>query len=121
VIPISYMGLVSRKPAPLEKVVNKAEKHIIHKAIEWKGMLDDGIVGSLSELARGKGISRTRVTQILNLLKLPSEIKENLANQTNQKFIRFFTERRLREIATIRHPGGQIRKFQEMEDMALER
>jgi hypothetical protein len=118
---MSYIGLVARKSVPLEKVVNWPEKHIIHKAIEWKRMLDQGIAGSLSELAREEGISRTRVTQILNLLKLPSEIRENLANQTNHKFIRFFTERRLRKIATIRHPRRQIRKFQDMKNMTLEK
>jgi hypothetical protein len=38
---MSYVRLVSRKCPPLEKVVNTPEKHIIHKAIEWKRMLDE--------------------------------------------------------------------------------
>jgi hypothetical protein len=71
---MSYIGLVARKCLPLEKVVNKPEKHIIHKAFEWKRMLDNGAVGSLMENAAKEGLTRARVTQIMNLLKLPDEV-----------------------------------------------
>ena len=33
-----------------------------------------------TELARKLGISRARVTQMLNLLKLPEELKEEIQN-----------------------------------------
>jgi len=51
----------------------KKSKHIIHKAIEWKKKLDDGTVASMSEIARKESLTRARVTQIMNLLKLPAE------------------------------------------------
>jgi len=41
-------------------------------------MIDRGEVKNQSELARIKGISRARVTQILNLLKLDKSIINNL-------------------------------------------
>jgi ParB-like chromosome segregation protein Spo0J len=93
---MSYMGLVSRNPAPLEKVVNSPEKHIIHKAIEWKRMLDEGIVKSLNEIAKRERLSRARVTQVMNLLKLPEEVKLLLARLGEPKEIRKYSERRLR-------------------------
>jgi hypothetical protein len=50
-------------------------KHIIHKAVKWKKMLDDGVVVSMSEIARKEDLTRARVTQIMNLLKLPAEMQ----------------------------------------------
>jgi hypothetical protein len=93
---MSYMGLVSRKPAVLEKVVNKPGKHIIHKAIEWKRMLDEGAVGSLKEIAAKEGLTRARVTQVMNLLKLPDELKMFLAGLDDSQEIRKHSERKLR-------------------------
>jgi hypothetical protein len=41
-------------------------------------MIDDGIISSMSDIARKEGLTKARVTQIMNLLKLPPEIQENL-------------------------------------------
>ena len=49
----------------------------IYLAKEYKKMIDSGKVKNQAELARKLGISRARVTQILNLLKLkPATIQE---------------------------------------------
>lgn len=42
------------------------------------------------------GVSRARVTQYLNLLKLPSAISVHLAESSDPKIIGYFTESRLR-------------------------
>jgi len=47
-------------------------------AREWQEALDRGKYTSRAELARKKGISRARVTQILNLLKLHPEVQEKV-------------------------------------------
>jgi hypothetical protein len=44
-------------------------KHLIQKALQWKKMLDDGEVVSLSELAKKEGLIRARIIHIMNLLK----------------------------------------------------
>ena len=62
-----YIDIKVKKP---EKM-----KHIIHKAVKWKKMLDDGSAESMSEIARIEGLTRARVTQIMNLLKLPAEMQ----------------------------------------------
>jgi hypothetical protein len=93
---MSYMGLVARKSVPLGKVVNNPEKHIIHKAIEWKRMFDDGVVGSLSEIAKREGLTRARVTQVMNLLKLSDGVKMFLAGLNDPREIRKHSERKLR-------------------------
>ena len=63
-IPIDYDRSVINKVKQPEKI-----KHIIHKAVEWKQMLDDGFVNSMGEIARKEGLTPSRVTQIMNLLK----------------------------------------------------
>jgi hypothetical protein len=69
---------------------------VIHKAVEWKKMLDDGSVSSMSEIARNEGLTRARVTQIMNLLKLPADMQNFLLKLEDPKGIRKFSERKLR-------------------------
>jgi hypothetical protein len=59
-------------------------------------MLDNGEVGSLNEIAVKEGLIRARVTQIMNLLKLPEEMREFLLRLDDPKEIRKYSERRLR-------------------------
>ena len=94
---MSYMGLVTRKSVPQRIPVNTLQRHIIHKAIEWKSMLDGGIVTSLNEIAKKEGLSRARVTQVMNLLKLPVEVKTFLAGLDDSLEIRRHSERKLRK------------------------
>ena len=46
----------------------------IYLAKEYKQMIESGEVKNQAELARIKGISRVRVNQILNILKLENNI-----------------------------------------------
>ena len=48
----------------------------IYLAKEYKKIIDSGKVKNQAELARIKGISRARITQILNLLKLDKDTLE---------------------------------------------
>ncbi len=105
---ISYVQTSLQKSAsnePLEPektdMVNK-HQHIIHKAVGWKKILDDGEAGSLSEIAEKHGLTRAKVTQIMNLLKLSPEWKNFLLGLTDPKEIRRYPERRLRNY----HIGG---------------
>jgi hypothetical protein len=64
--------------------------------MKWKRMLNDGSVRSYSEIAAKEGLTRARVTQIMNLLKLPPEWKAFLAGLDDPKDIRKYYERGLR-------------------------
>ncbi len=46
----------------------------IYLARQWQQDLDKGKYSSRADLSRKLGVSRARVTQILNLLKLPEDI-----------------------------------------------
>ena len=63
-----------------------------------------------AELAHRHGMTRARVTQIMNLLKLEPEMREEILNLPDKE-PRFFTERRLRKIAGLSSPKKQILAF----------
>lgn len=73
-------------------------------------MLNAGVVNNQAELARKLGLSRARVTQIMNLLKLPVDIREYILQLPHTKQ-RGFTERKLREIAALSTAQVQRKAF----------
>ena len=84
------------------------------KALEYQKMLSMGVAKNKAEIARIEGISRARVTQILDLLKLAPEIQNYLMTIEDRKDPKILTERRLRKIAKINNHKLQIKKFQEL-------
>ncbi len=83
--------------------------HPLHIAKKFQNQLEAGSVNK-AELARRYGISRARVTQIMNLLNLESGIKEEILNMS-QSEQRYFTERKLRKIAGLSSPKKQLQTF----------
>jgi hypothetical protein len=79
-------------------------------AREWKEALDRGEYKSQADLARKKGISGARVTQILNLLKLDEEVQEIVASLGDPLSSSSVTERRLRGIVGL-SVREQMRSF----------
>lgn len=61
-------------------------------------MLDDGAVESLSQIAKKEGLTCARVTQIMNLLKLPAELRAFLVGLNDPKEIRKYSERNIRKV-----------------------
>ena len=57
------------------------------------------------------GVSRGRVTQHLNLLKLPSRIVDYLADCTDPVVLGYFTERRLRPMTMKADKAEVLRWF----------
>jgi DNA repair protein RadC len=68
----------------------------IYLAKEYKKMLYSGKIKNKAELARIKGISRARVTQILRLLKLNPLIIQELEKLGDPLKSKIITERMLR-------------------------
>jgi len=68
----------------------------IYLAKEYKQMIDNRQVKNQSGLARKLGISRVRIHQILNLLKLDSLIIQELEKFSDPLKSRIITERMLR-------------------------
>ncbi|UCG12256.1 MAG: hypothetical protein JSU72_17435 [Deltaproteobacteria bacterium] len=103
IIPIKWKNSVNRKSKnSAQRFHQYPTKHIIHKAIEWQGMLDEGLAESLNDIAKVENLSRARVKQIMDLLKLPAEVKEFLIGLQNPAEIRRYSERRLRNNQTTK-------------------
>jgi hypothetical protein len=85
---------VVEKPSTLKKTY----RNPIFLAREYKKMIDSGEVKNQAELATLKGISRARVTQILNLLKLNKSIIDNLEEIGDPMNRKVISERELRKI-----------------------
>ena len=60
------------------------------------------------------GVSRARVTQHLNVLKLPATVVEFLADCRDPAVLRHFTERRLRVLTGMGFPEEIVPAFKEM-------
>jgi len=77
-------------------------------AREWEKMLRSGKYVSQSALARKLGVSRVRVTQVLNLLRLTPEALEKVAGLGDPLTSPIVTERKLRPLIAL--PGAKQRR-----------
>lgn len=60
------------------------------------------------------GVSRARVRQSLNLLKLPAKITTQLETLKEPRLLAFLTERRLRPVTRLTNPGKQRQAFRRL-------
>lgn len=68
----------------------------------------------MSQLANERGMTRARMTQIMNLLKLAPEIRDYIKNLEDTDEIKYFTEKKLRSIAILPKPNMQLVKFEKL-------
>lgn len=87
-------------------------------ALEWQQMLNGDNTLTLSKIAGNMGISRARVTQIMNLLKLPKEIISHVASVSDKKECRLFCERNLRQILTREDTAARLTAFRQLRTLA---
>ncbi len=73
----------------------------IFLAREWRKTLESGEYASQTALARKLGVSRVRVTQVLNLLLLAPEALEKIAGLGDPLTSSIVTERKLRPIVNL--------------------
>lgn len=91
-----------------EAIGNAAEEPLL-----FQGLLGAGIVENRSRLAEMLGFSRARITQVLNLLKLPEELRrEVLADDS-------ITEYQLRPLIRIEGARKQLEMFRELQSKKL--
>jgi len=88
-----------------KKAVNskpsRTYKNPVFLALEWEKALETGNYPSQTALARELGISRVRVTQVLNLLRLAPEVLEQIAGLGDPLASPTVTERKLRPLVNL--------------------
>ena len=91
------------------------ELFVLDEARRYQEYLERKDVNTKTEIAEIFGVSKARVTQYLNLLKLPKRIIKFLDNnRENIKVRKFFTERRLRPLTWMDKKEQCIEKFNEI-------
>ena len=68
----------------------------------------------MSQLAKEQMMTRARMTQIMNLLKLAPEIRDYIKNLEEPDEIKYFTEKKLRSIASLPMRNMQLVKFDKL-------
>jgi hypothetical protein len=108
--PLLFKKIVYDQPTIID-LINRAERY----QNELKeARLNQGRVNTQAGLARKLKISKARLTQIMNLLKLAPEIQESLKNLSDPSLLRYFNEKRLRPITCIKDKHTQLEKFEEL-------
>lgn len=79
--------------------------------IVWQGLLESGKIANQAEIAHQEGITRSRVTQVMGMLRLAPEIQEKILVMPDAIHKSLLTERVLRPIGTITYYGNQILEF----------
>ncbi len=96
------------KPDPPPKPRPSRAAQMLALAHEFQGLIDSGEVADRATLARQLGLTRARLTQILDLLLLAPDIQEDILVGGSGPA----TERRLRELARTPAWPEQRRLFQ---------
>jgi len=85
------------------------------EAQRYSGILkNDPFVKTQADLAREMGVSRVRITQVMNLLKLAPEVQERLLGLEDETAVRYFSEHRLRALVQIENTERQVKEFQKI-------
>ena len=82
-----------QKYQSLQKVKNP-----IHEARRYQQIYELTSVQTYAQVAQHFGVSRARVCQMLNLLRLPDEILDYVEDLDEPEGLKQFTERRLRKV-----------------------
>jgi hypothetical protein len=93
------------------KQITQIYRNPIYLAKEYKQMIDNGQVKNQSSLARKLGISRVRICQILNLLKLDTLIVpelEKLGDPVKSKLITGINDKII-QLWRVGHRFGKIK------------
>ena len=90
-------------PAPPPEPVRRPARVAVMLALAWKirEAIDDGVVESQAEVAERLGLTRARVTQLLDLTLLPVPVQERVLFLEAVDGVEVVTERGLRGACII--------------------
>ena len=89
---------------PILKNPRPTRNSALELAFEFQRLLDERVVNNRAELAERYGVSRARVTQVLNLLRLPAAVLSFLADSGGA----VWNERQLRDVLHLSSEDDQM-------------
>ena len=96
-------SFTDQPPAPPPEPIRRPARVALMLALAWKirEAIDDGVVESQAEVAERLGLTRARVTQLLNLTLLPVPVQEEVLFLEAVDGREPLSERRLREVVRL--------------------
>lgn len=81
----------------------------VHVARAWHSHIAEGLFESAADLSRHVGVSRARVTQVLNLLRLAPDVLDSITDLGDPLSSPLVTERMLRNLIDLPVKGQKAR------------
>lgn len=113
-VPTPWVMTPQGKPKPPKEPEMPRVTKLLRKAIEWQTLLESGKIANQAEIARREGITRARVTQVMGMLRLAPEIREQILSLPDIAIRSSVTERMLRPIRAIADHRDQRREFHKL-------
>jgi hypothetical protein len=88
--------------------------HPFQLALLWQQQIADDSKLNQARIAAREGLSRARVTQVMNLLRLPEKVQSELQNLPLPLQIHSFSERYLRRLLSLDDAEIQLRDWLEL-------
>ena len=104
--------LQAQSLSPSEKKIPPT--HPFQLALLWQQQIANDSKLNQARIAAREGLSRARVTQIMNLLRLPEKVQSELQNLPPPLNIHSFSERQLRRLLSIEDGEVQLRDWLEL-------
>jgi len=105
---------VDTSPPPRKRKLSRSP--IVPLAFEFQRLLASGGAKNQAELAHRFRLTRARVTQIMNILKLPAPVVDCLSGLFHDERCQY-TERQLRRILALPTEEEQVRAFEQLREM----
>lgn len=96
--------------------VERDNLSMVEEAKAYQYLIDKKIVKNKAEIASRIGVSRARVTQKMNFLKLPAELQERMLTELNNKTVREITDRHITPLIKLDNKDDQMKLFDKMVD-----
>ena len=90
--------------------------HAFHRALQWRQQIANDPQLNQAKIASREQVSRARVTQVMQLLQLPSEIQIDLQSPPAPLEIHSFGERQLRGILDCGNRQTQLTRWRDLVD-----
>ena len=115
--PIPFPTHILEDLAPATEGRSQTHEPCVHPfllAQSWRQEMEDDTKLNKARIAAREGISRARVTQVMNLLQLPAEIQAGLLTPPAPLEIHSFSERRLRVLLSCGEEETQTSRWREL-------
>ena len=115
--PLPFPTRILEDLAPATEGRSQAQEPRAHPfllAQSWRQQMEDDTKLNRARIAARDGISRARVTQVMNLLRLPAEIQAGLLRPHAPLEIHSFSERSLRVLVSFGDEETQTSRWREL-------